>query len=243
MNIVAEARGIDAHTLLGQGEPARSSDTLRWSRFLAGTSAEGPGLRAALWVQGCTVHCPGCFNPQMWATRGGTLSTPQEVADLWLAQARDAGSTGLTMLGGEPFDQAGPLSIVARTFRRAGLSVMAFSGYDAALLARSAATRPDIAALLSETDLLCDGPYLRDLPDTRRPWIGSTNQSIRALTDRYAAEVRALAVHGGQDSVEIRIGIDGTIGVNGWADDSSLAALLDDLGVRADAPLRQEDAA
>ena len=83
--------------------------------------------------------------------------------------------------------------------------------------------------------------YLRDLPDTRRPWIGSTNQSIRALTPTYADRVRRIDVHGEGDTLEVRIDADGTVSVNGWADDTALAALLDDLGVRADRP--QERAA
>jgi anaerobic ribonucleoside-triphosphate reductase activating protein len=172
----------------------------------------------------------------LWADRGAALSDTRAVAAEWLAQARDAGAEGITLLGGEPFDQAGALGIVAEAFRDEGLTVMTFSGYPADRLARWAADRPDIARLLAATDLLCDGPYLRDLPDTRRPWVGSRNQGIRALTGAYADEVGRIAADGGSDRLEVRISRDGTIAVNGWATDAALAALLDDLGPRADAP-------
>lgn len=236
MIVHAESAGEAARTLLGTTEPPHSGDPLRWARFLPATEAEGPGLRAALWVQGCRVHCPDCFNPQMWATRGGTLADPAEIGAQWLASARAAGATGLTLLGGEPFEQAAALAPIAQTFRAAGLSVMTFSGHGLTDLTRWAERRDDIAALLEATDLLCDGPYLRDRPDTRRPWIGSTNQGIRALSPRYADQVRRIDEDGRPDTIEVRIGADGLVSVNGWASDTALSALFHDLGVRADRP-------
>jgi anaerobic ribonucleoside-triphosphate reductase activating protein len=47
---------------------------------------------------------------------------------------------------------------------------------------------PCVADLLAHTDLLVDGPYLREAPETHRRWIGSANQQIHFLTDRYRAE-------------------------------------------------------
>lgn len=233
--IVTESRGVGgAASLLGTTPPPRADAALRWSRFVPATGAEGPGVRTAIWVQGCAVRCPGCFNPQMWAARGAHLDDPADLASRWIADARAAGAEGVTLLGGEPFDQAAALAVVAEAFRDAGLGVMAFSGYTLERLQVWAEERADIARLLAATDLLCDGPYLADLPDTRRPWIGSRNQSIRALTPRYAAEVDRIARDGGRDALEVRISADGVVAVNGWATDAALAELLDDLGVRAD---------
>lgn len=226
----AEASGLGAH------EPPRGAGQLRVSRFLPATAAEGPGVRAALWVQGCSVRCPGCFNPQMWAARGGAMTDAAAAADDWVAAARSAGAAGITLLGGEPFDQADAVADVAESFRVAGLSVMSFSGYPLERLRELARHRDDIARLLEATDLLCDGPYLREHPDARRPWIGSTNQGIRALSERYAERVRHIARNGGRDSLEVRISSDGTVAVNGWADDAALDELLHDIGARGDAP-------
>ncbi|SCY60896.1 anaerobic ribonucleoside-triphosphate reductase activating protein [Microbacterium sp. LKL04] len=233
--IVAQSLGVGGEgSLLGTTPPARSGAALRWSRFVPATAAEGPGLRAAVWVQGCAVRCPGCFNPHMWAERGALLDDPAALADRWIAEAHAVGAEGVTLLGGEPFDQAGALAVVAEAFRGADLGVMAFSGYTLDRLQAWSAERDDISRLLAATDLLCDGPYLRDLPDTRRPWIGSRNQSIRALTPRYAPDVERIARDGGRDSLEVRIAVDGAVSVNGWATDAALAELLDDLGVRGD---------
>ncbi|WP_065571954.1 4Fe-4S single cluster domain-containing protein [Microbacterium oleivorans] len=232
---VTQSLGVGGEvSLLGSVPPPRGDVALRWSRFVPATAAEGPGVRAAVWVQGCAVRCPGCFNPHLWAARGALQGDPADLAERWVDEARAAGSEGLTLLGGEPFDQAGALAVVAEAFRAAGLGVMAFSGYTLDRLRSWSADRDDVARLLAATDLLCDGPYLADLPDTRRPWIGSRNQSIRALTPRYAADVERIVRDGGRDSLEVRISADGAVSVNGWATDAALADLLDDLGVRGD---------
>lgn len=230
-----------AETGLAQRMPRqRDADSLRWARFLASTEAEGPGRRAALWVQGCDVRCPGCFNPQLWADRGATVENPADAAERFVAAALAAGVRGVTLLGGEPFDQAGALAVVARAFRGAGLTVMTFTGYRFESLREWALLRPDIADLLEATDLLADGPYLVDRPDSRRPWIGSTNQGLRALTPAYADVIRRVEAEGGEDRIEVRISTDGSVAVNGWAPDSALAELLDDLGVRGDHAVRRE---
>ncbi|MBG6238543.1 anaerobic ribonucleoside-triphosphate reductase activating protein [Mycetocola sp. CAN_C7] len=223
--------------LLGTVRPVeRPGAELRWSRFLPATSAEGPGLRAALWVQGCNVRCPGCFNPHLWAERGAAVDETTVLATRFVTDAVAAGAQGITLLGGEPFDQAAALATIAEAFRDAGLTVMTFSGYTLDLLTEWAGDRADIARLLAATDLLIDGPYLQDAPDSIRPWLGSTNQGIRALTPAYADEVARIEREGGRDRLEIRIHRDGRIDVNGWADTSALENLLHDLGPRQDRP-------
>jgi anaerobic ribonucleoside-triphosphate reductase activating protein len=224
-------------SLLGTVQPGeRPGQNLRWSRFLPATSAEGPGLRSALWVQGCSVRCPGCFNPHLWADTGGRVEDTESLAAGFVADALAAGVEGITLLGGEPFDQAEAMATIAEAFRDAGLTVMTFSGYPHELLTEWSGARPDMARLLAATDLLIDGPYLRDQPDAARPWLGSTNQGIRALTPAYAADVARIEQSGGADRLEIRIRPDGRIDVNGWADDAALENLLHDLGPRQDRP-------
>lgn len=226
---------------LGASEPARRDGArLRYGRFLPATEAEGPGRRAALWLQGCAVRCPGCFNPQLWADRGGVLADTAVAASDFVRQALAAGAEGLTLLGGEPFDQAEAAASIAEAFQAAGLTVMTFSGYTAERLTAWASERGDIARLLAATDLLADGPYLRDQPDTRRPWIGSTNQGLRALTPAYSDLVREIDEGGGDDRIEVRIAPDGGVSINGWASDAALETLLHDLGVRVDTPRRAE---
>jgi anaerobic ribonucleoside-triphosphate reductase activating protein len=174
----------------------------------------------------------------MWADSGGIVVRVDEWIEELLGAATAAGVQGITLLGGEPFEQAAPLARCAAAARARGLSVMTFTGYDYADLCAWAEARPDIAALLAHTDLLADGPFRADLIDRRRPWVGSTNQGLRALTSRY----RNLDFVTAPDRLEVRVGADGTIAVNGWSDTDALDALLADLGTRADRPhVRETD--
>ncbi|TCB90983.1 4Fe-4S cluster-binding domain-containing protein [Micromonospora zingiberis] len=199
----------------------RAAETVSLARFLAATRAEGPGERTAIWVQGCAIRCPGCFNPQLWSFRGGTRVSPVELA----RRVLDAGTDGLTLLGGEPFDQAAALARVAAAVSAAGRSVMTFTGYTRAQLAAAVdAGRDDVAALLAATDLLVAGPFQADRIDTNRPWVGSTNQEFVLLSDRFPGLLDELS--GSPDRVEVTVDRAGRIAVNGWAELDALDELL-----------------
>lgn len=145
---------------------------------------------------------------------------------------------GLTLLGGEPFEQAEPLAELARLVQGRRQTVMTFTGYELDEL-RSAAS-PAVIGLLNHTDLLVDGRFEVDRPDTTRPWVGSTNQRFHALTARYADLVDRLTSL--PDRLEIRIAPDGRVDVNGWADTASLEILFDGLRRRPGLPRRHQRA-
>lgn len=195
------------------------------ARFLARTRAEGPGERTAVWVQGCTIRCPGCFNPHMWTFRGGEQVIPGDL----VRRVLDADTEGLTLLGGEPFDQAAALATVAAGVRAAGRSVMTFTGYTREQLRHAVdAGRDDLAALLDQTDLLVAGPFRRDRIDAARPWVGSTNQEFVLLNDRFPGLLDAVATS--PDRVEITVDAGGGLAVNGWAEMDVLDELLASVG-------------
>jgi anaerobic ribonucleoside-triphosphate reductase activating protein len=204
------------------------SEVVRVLRFLPATDAEGPGRRAALWVQGCSIRCPGCFNPHSWSPAGGRPFGWPELAEAVRAAAADHDIEGVTLLGGEPFDQAAPLASLAEAVRAGGLSVMTFTGY--VLEDLRAAGREDFDRLLGATDLLVDGPYLAQRPERRRPWIGSDNQRFWFLTDRYAHLADELGAI--PNRLEIRISRSGEVAVNGFATVATLEDLLTDTAGR-----------
>ncbi|HEV3145843.1 MAG TPA: 4Fe-4S single cluster domain-containing protein [Gemmataceae bacterium] len=150
------------------------------------TEAEGPGKRFALWFQGCPLRCPGCCNPEMLPFEGGTPTPLSEIVQRMVAAQEREQIEGITLLGGEPLAHACAGSELARAARERGLSVMVFSGYT--LEEARELLDPAVAELLALTDILVDGRYERELPDTERRWIGSTNQRIHFLTDRYLAD-------------------------------------------------------
>jgi len=156
------------------------------AQMVACTEAEGPGKRFALWFQGCPLRCPGCCNPEMLPFVGGqAMAVSTLIAQIHSAQ-KEHGVEGITLLGGEPLAHATGAVVLARAARHLGLSVMVFSGYT--LAEARALSDPAVADLLAQTDILVDGPYLREQAETRRRWIGSANQRIHFLTDRYRAD-------------------------------------------------------
>jgi anaerobic ribonucleoside-triphosphate reductase activating protein len=173
------------------------------------TGAEGPGERYALWVQGCPMRCAGCCNPEMLPFVERSRRAVRSLVDEALAQ-RAHGVEGVSLLGGEPFSQAEALAVFAGAVREGGLSVMVYTGYTIEELERS--TDPHARALLSKTDLLVDGRYEQARRSTARRWIGSENQRLHFLTDRYKQDDRRFSA---PNTVEIRMK-NGSITINGW---------------------------
>jgi anaerobic ribonucleoside-triphosphate reductase activating protein len=117
----------------------------------------------------------------------------------------------VSLLGGEPFAQAEALAPFAAACRSGGMSVMAYSGYT---IGEIRAMPGDAAArLLSLCDLLVDGRYDAGRPETRRRWVGSSNQVMHFLTGRYREDDPAFA---GANTLEIRVGDGGGVTINGW---------------------------
>ena len=182
---------------------------LRVHRIIPRTRVEGPGLRFCIWVQGCHHRCEGCFARDTWDPDMGREVSVENV----IAQLRGAeGIEGITLLGGEPMEQAEGLCRVAEAARAAGLSVITFTGntYED-LLARK---DPAVTQLMALTDVLVDGPYRKEEPEDTRPLVGSKNQRFLFLTDRYCqADMDAL-----RNAFEVRVDEKGRIQINGMGD-------------------------
>ena len=180
---------------------------LRVATIVAATEAEGPGHRFAVWLQGCSIRCPGCCNPEMFDERRGEVMSAAE-----LAAKIPASVEGVTLLGGEPFEQASEAAEFVRLAKARGLTCMVFSGYTIDEIR----ARPDSAALLDQVDLLVDGRYDREQPEPKPPegrrWIGSANQIMHYLTGAYSADDPQMRA---ANTIEIRISPQGLL-VNGW---------------------------
>jgi anaerobic ribonucleoside-triphosphate reductase activating protein len=185
------------------------TDPINVALVIERTGAEGPGERFAVWVQGCPLRCAGCCNPEMLLFVARAQREPAALAREAISQ-RALGVEGVTLLGGEPFSQAGPLAEFSRIVREAGLSVMVFTGH--ALEDLIARKDPDTDALLAATDLLVDGPYEAGRRSTTRRWIGSDNQRLHFLTGRYQPEDPRFAEG---NTIELRMR-GGVLSLNGW---------------------------
>jgi anaerobic ribonucleoside-triphosphate reductase activating protein len=184
---------------------------LRVATIVDDTTAEGPGRRWAMWVQGCSIRCAECCNPEMFDARRGQV-IELDALRVRVTEAQARGVTGVTFLGGEPFEQAAGLAELARHARSVAMTVMVFSGYTLAEIE----VRPDAAELLALTDLLVDGRYDRTRPEPRPPagrrWIGSANQVMHHLSSAYAPDDPRMRE---PNTIEIRLSKAGLL-VNGW---------------------------
>jgi anaerobic ribonucleoside-triphosphate reductase activating protein len=182
--------------------------TMQIAQVVPCTEAEGPGRRFAIWFQGCPLRCPGCCNPEFLPFQGGQTRTLDEIT-AWIIRAHEENDIeGITLLGGEPFAHAAGAALAA-ICRRLGLSTMVFTGYTIEDLKNR--PEPEIAELLALTDILVDGPYDREKPDSDRRWIGSTNQRIHFLTERYSFDEQWRR----RNTLEIRV-IGREISINGF---------------------------
>lgn len=174
---------------------------LNIARILERTRAEGPGLRFCIWAQGCLRNCPGCCNAAMQPLEPRMLMSARDMSARVLNAAKRYGLEGITFLGGEPLLQAKGLAAVARAAHGAGLTVMVFTGFT--LEECRANPLPGVTDLLGETDVLVDGPYLADRPESMRNWIGSSNQRFHYFTGAYGPDIETNPSFRGQ--VELRI--------------------------------------
>ncbi|NMA28657.1 MAG: radical SAM protein, partial [Burkholderiales bacterium] len=152
---------------------------LRVHDFMPSSTANGPGRRAVLWLQGCSRGCPGCCNPATHSSEGGLI---MEVEEVW-SRIEGLADTleGLTVSGGEPLEQLpAVLALLELVRRRSRLSVVLFTGWTF----QQVASLGEAPTLFSCVDLLVAGPYDRS---RRRPGglCGSSNQTLHFLTDRY----------------------------------------------------------
>ena len=179
---------------------------LNVARSLRRSAANGPGERFVVWVQGCPLACPGCWNPDTWSFDRRHVV---EVAALAEEIRQVRGIEGVTFTGGEPFVQARALAELGRAVREAGLSVLVFTGYEREELVGRAHRE-----LLAVTDVLITGRYLAALRTTELPWRGSSNQRIHFSTERYGeADIEGTA------AAEVHLEADGRLIFTGFPED------------------------
>lgn len=154
---------------------------LRIAAYRTGISMLGPGLRSAVWVQGCPFHCPGCIAPDWLPFNSPALEiSPKELCSPLLANPQ---ISGLTLSGGEPFAQAEALAaLVSLARQKRELDIICFSGYRFEALLNNP-PNPGVFALLDQIDVLIDGAYIEAQNDGRG-MRGSNNQRIIHFTNR-----------------------------------------------------------
>jgi len=184
--------------------------TLNIGYFNPITEVEGPGKRFALWVQGCFFRCPDCCNPHLLEFKENRNVTVQYMLDEIL-KVKDK-IEGVTFIGGEPFAQAKSLALLANEVRKHGLSVMIFTGFKLDALKKKNNLNGE-SDLIENSDIIVDGLFVNKMASRKRRYIGSDNQVIHILSDRYQHLVNNWPV--GDDGIEIKLEED-SIMINGY---------------------------
>jgi anaerobic ribonucleoside-triphosphate reductase activating protein len=194
---------------------------MRIHAFLECSLVNGPGRRAVLWVQGCRLACPNCWNPKSHSMPGGSPVSTRDLARRILREYETARIEGVTLSGGEPLHQITEVLRLLRNLKREApeLSTGLFSGYTehelqqgrfqtyfpSSILLRQAQWR-ELEPLL---DFAVLGRYNQQQPSAD-PLVTSRNQRLRLYSSRY----RPADFH--EQTVEVSIESDGLTHVTGF---------------------------
>ncbi len=216
------------------GSPVSAAATIELNKAHWPVTVLGPGRRIGLWLQGCSIGCKGCVSRDTWK-RDPATRIPVAAVVAWCRTTSAGRCDGVTISGGEPFDQPEGLGALLRgldAWRRAdGLDfdVLCYSGYTLRALERRH------AALLALVDALVPEPYVDGLP-LAKLWRGSANQPLVPLSERgharYDAHVDTPADTGGK---RMQLAVEGgrvwMIGIPGRGDMAAMEALCASRGL------------
>ena len=166
--------------------PNNSSDNIEIGRSISGIQiriagieeesiVDGPGIRLVVFTQGCSHKCRGCHNPQTHNYHGGYEI---EIDDIIKMIESNPLLDGITISGGEPFEQAYGASKLAKSVKKLGLNVITYTGYTFEEIISNASHDERFRDLLLETDILIDGRFEISERDLTLPFRGSRNQRI-----------------------------------------------------------------
>lgn len=145
----------------------------------------GPGRRIGLWLQGCTIRCQGCVSQDTWPA-DATKAIPVATLLAWCKRVAKEGVDGVTLSGGEPFDQPKALAALLdglsawRSTAQLDFDILCYSGFPLRTLEKKH------AKLLARLDAVIPEPYADGRPLGKR-WRGSDNQTLTPLSPRGAA--------------------------------------------------------
>ena len=148
---------------------------MRYGQIRQYDIANGPGIRATVFVTGCSRHCVNCFNEEYQDFNAGSEWTAAETERL-ISYLQDDTNSGLTLLGGEPMENAEDLLELVQVVRRAvpEKSIWVYSGF----LYEEILAQPARKALLEACDVLVDGPFVDALKDPGLYFRGSSHQRV-----------------------------------------------------------------
>ena len=135
------------------------------------TTADGPGLRTAIYCAGCVNRCPGCHNPESWDISNGKRMSTEEILKIILADP----FADVTFSGGDPMYQPEGFSELAAAIKaNSTKNIWCYTGYTFEDILEN----PRQKQLLQHIDILVDGRFIESLKDESLYFRGSSNQRL-----------------------------------------------------------------
>jgi anaerobic ribonucleoside-triphosphate reductase activating protein len=146
------------------------------------SEANGPGKRAVIWFQGCTLNCAGCYNSDTHPV----IARPHRVSELVSQLAALPDIEGVTLSGGEPFQQLpGMLALLtAIKTELPHLSVVIFTGYSSNEWLQLLPQDDDFCTMMDAVDVVIAGRY-NQLQRRAKGLRASANKQFQFLSARY----------------------------------------------------------
>ncbi len=152
-------------------------DTVRLS-----IDTNGPGRRIVIWTQGCTLNCDGCFNQEQLIHEANKLFDIKELFEILIGLLIKYNCEGVTISGGEPFQQAKAVLELGKLVKQKGYSLVIFSGYTYKQLKES--KNHEVRELLKLGDIMILGRYNRNNTE-ERTWFNNKDKKIIYNSDQY----------------------------------------------------------
>ena len=162
------------------------ADSIRIAGIMRESIVDGPGIRFAIFCQGCPHDCPGCHNPETHDFAGGYDCSIEKLLE---EIDRDPMLAGVTFSGGEPMCQPVAFCALGKAVKERGLNITIYSGYTLEQLIDrikgqgsgkdlDVEQRKATLELLELADILIDGPYVAAQRDLTLTFCGSRNQRV-----------------------------------------------------------------
>ena len=174
--------------------------------------ALGPGNRLVLWTRGCSKHCTGCANPELWNTAGARDTAVADIARMILNIHKETPIDGITVSGGDPLEQPQELLKLLALIKPQIKDVLVYTGYTYEVV-QELLTEEELSLLQSLVSVLIDGPYMAALNRGEGALTGSENQkiyyfdtSLQQVYEEYLSQGRRIEnIHMGQGVISVGI--------------------------------------
>ncbi len=143
-------------------------------RIYHNSVVDGPGRRSVIQTVGCSIKCRQCLAPQTHSRENGEFVSVSSIVAEVVGQREE--HDGVTILGGEPFDQPEAVAELVSRLKHNGFHVTVYSGYTLEQLIQQ--KLPPIDYILTHIDLLIDGPFISSMSEGAGEYRGSRNQRL-----------------------------------------------------------------